>query len=191
MVMHYWNPAHLIPLVEVVPHRETRPEVLDFVRRLLKRCNMIPVLLNKEIPGFIGNRLAFALQREAMSLIAKGVATAEDIDKVVTSGFGRRVPVTGIFGTADLGGLDVYLAICRQLFPDLCNDTNPPAVLVRQVEQGKLGVKTGQGWMKYSSAQISRLYSILTRELVHLARRDMRSKANFPHPQSMPVFRGK
>lgn len=172
LVMHYWNPAHLIPLVEVVPHGETKPEVLEFVRTLLVQCDMLPVLLRKETPGFIGNRLAFALQREAMSLIANGVATAEDIDQVVTSGFGRRVPVTGIFGTADLGGLDVYLAICRQLFPDLSNDTNPPAILARQVDQGKLGVKTGEGWKKYSPEQVSLLYEALTKELIHQARQD-------------------
>lgn len=172
LVMHYWNPAHLVPLVEVVPHRDTKQEVLEFVRTLLEACGMRPVLLRKEVPGFIGNRLAFALQREAMSLVANGVATAEDIDQVVTSGFGRRMPVSGVFGTADLGGLDVYLAICQQLFPDLCNDASPPAILARQVEQGKLGVKTGEGWNKYSPEQISALQGALTEELVHQARRD-------------------
>ncbi len=185
LVMHYWNPAHLIPLVEVVPHSETSLEVLDFVRALLLQCRMLPVLLRKEISGFIGNRLAFALQREAMGLIANGVATAEDIDQVVTSGFGRRVPITGIFGTADLGGLDVYLAICRQLFPDLCNDTNPPAILARQVEQGRLGVKTGEGWRKYSPEQVSVLYSALTKELVHQAQRDRPEGSNYPNLQSI------
>ena len=180
LVMHYWNPAHLVPLVEVVPHAETRSEVMEFVRALLVQCNMLPILLRKEIPGFIGNRLAFALQREAMSLIANGVATAEDIDQVVTNGFGRRVPVTGIFGTADLGGLDVYLAICRQLFPDLSNDTNPPAILARQVEQGKLGVKTGEGWKKYSPEQVSLLYEVLTKELVRQAQQDRLGRSNCP-----------
>jgi 3-hydroxybutyryl-CoA dehydrogenase len=189
LVMHYWNPAHLIPLVEVVPHSETSLEVLNFIRALLLQCRMIPVLLRKEIAGFIGNRLAFALQREAMGLIANGVATAEDIDQVVTSGFGRRVPVTGIFGTADLGGLDVYLAICRQLFPDLCNDTNPPAILARQVEQGKLGVKTGEGWKKYTPEQISVLYSTLTKELVHQSQRDTPKESNYPDLQSIAASR--
>lgn len=184
LVMHYWNPAHLIPLVEVVPHPETKLEVLEFARALLVQCDMLPVLLRKEIPGFIGNRLAFALQREAMSLIASGVVTAEDIDMVVTSGFGRRVPVTGIFGTADLGGLDVYLAICRQLFPDLSNDTNPPAILARQVDQGKLGVKTGEGWKKYSPEQVSLLYETLTKELVHQARQDRIRRSNSLNRQS-------
>jgi 3-hydroxybutyryl-CoA dehydrogenase len=187
LVMHYWNPAHLIPLVEVVPHSETKLEVLEFVRALLVQCDMLPILLRKEIPGFIGNRLAFALQREAMSLIANGVATAEDIDKVVTNGFGRRVPVCGVFGTADLGGLDVYLAICRQLFPDLCNDTKPPAILVRQVEQGKLGVKAGEGWKKYTPDQVSVLYEVLTKELVHQAQRDRLARSNCPGLQSITV----
>ena len=172
LVMHYWNPAHLIPLVEVVPHRETQQEVLDFATTLLERCEMLPIQLRKEVPGFIGNRLAFALQREAMSLVSKGVAAPEDIDKVVKSSFGRRMPLTGIFGTADLGGLDVYLAICRLLFPDLCNDAKPNEQLARLVEQGKLGVKTGEGWKTYSPKQADDLYESLTVELIHRARQD-------------------
>lgn len=179
LVMHYWNPAHLIPLVEVVPHPETRPEVLEFAKTLLERCEMLPILLRKEVPGFIGNRLAFALQREAMSLVAKGVATPEDIDKVVTSSFGRRMPLTGIFGTADLGGLDVYLAICRLLFPDLCSDTKPNGELARLVEQGKLGVKTGEGWKAYSPDQADDLYESLTAELIQRARQAKSGRSEF------------
>lgn len=172
LVMHYWNPAHLIPLVEVVPHPDTRQEVLAFVEKLLRQCAMHPIMLRKEIPGFVGNRLAFALQREAMSLVANGVVSAEDIDRVVTMSFGRRMPVTGVFGTADLGGLDVYLAVCRSLFPDLCNDLKPPVVLQHMVEQGKLGVKTGAGWKPYAPDQITTLFNALTEELVRQAKRD-------------------
>ena len=167
LVMHYWNPAHLMPLVEIVPHPRTRPSVVDAVKALLTGCGKVPVVVRKEIAGFIGNRLAFALQREAMDLVSQGVASPEDIDLVARTSFGRRLPVTGIFGTADLGGLDVYLAICRTLFPELCSGTAPPPLLGRMVEQGNLGVKSGAGWSQYTSEQIDALREALTAELVH------------------------
>ena len=172
LVLHYWNPAHLIPLVEIVPHPLVGSNVLVPINQLLDRCGKRSVVLRKEIPGFIGNRLAFALQREAMDLVAKGVASPEEIDLVVKSGFGRRLPVTGIFTTADLGGLDVYLAVCESLYPDLCASREPPAELRRLVEAGQLGVKTGSGWQRYSTDEIKALRESLAAELVHRARLD-------------------
>lgn len=172
LVMHYWNPAHLMPLVEIVPHPNARPSVVDAVKALLTRCGKVPVVVRKEIAGFIGNRLAFALQREAMDLVSQGVASPEDIDLVARTSFGRRIPVTGIFGTADLGGLDVYLEICRGLFPELCSTMTPPALLGRLVEQGNLGVKSGAGWSQYTSGQIAAIRESLTTELVHQLQRD-------------------
>ncbi|MBP6507091.1 MAG: 3-hydroxyacyl-CoA dehydrogenase family protein [Opitutaceae bacterium] len=174
VVMHYWNPAHLMPLVEVVPHATTDLWVLDIVRALLGRCRKQAVILRKEIPGFVGNRLAFALQREAMRMVAEGVALPDDIDTVARAGFGRRIPVTGIFGTADLGGLDVYRAVCDQLFPSLCNDRETPEVLKRLVESGRLGMKTGEGWRKYSHREIKEWHDRLAGILVHFAQNDAR-----------------
>lgn len=176
LVMHYWNPAHLMPLVELVPHPNTRVSVVDAVKDLLVRCGKEPVVVRKEIAGFIGNRLAFALQREAMDLVSKGVASPEDIDLVARASFGRRIPVTGIFSTADLGGLDVYLEICRALFPELCSATTPPSMLSRMVEQGNLGVKTGGGWNQYNSGQIAAIRESLTAELVHQLQRDQSNR---------------
>ncbi len=172
LVMHYWNPAHLIPLVELVPHPQTDASVLAGVKVLLGHCGKSPVVLRKEEPGFIGNRLAFALQREAMNLVERGVASQEDIDTVVKTSFGRRMPVSGVFGTADLGGLDVYLEICNSLFPHLCNESSAPAMLKRLVEQGDLGAKTGAGWSKYTPDQIAALRQSMTEELIHQLKRD-------------------
>jgi 3-hydroxybutyryl-CoA dehydrogenase len=172
LVMHYWNPAHLMPLVEVVPHPRTEPTAVSRVTALLESCGKRPVLVRSEVPGFIGNRLAFALQREAMALVAKGVATPEDIDAVARAGFGRRIPVSGIFATADLGGLDVYSAICDQLFPDLCQDAAAPAALHQLVARGCLGVKSGRGWYEYTPAQITALRAELSEELIARAKHD-------------------
>lgn len=177
VVMHYWNPAHLIPLVEVVPHATTRPAVLEQVKALLDRCEKKSVILRKELPGFVGNRLAFALQREAMKLVAAGIASPADIDTVASAGFGRRIPVTGIFGTADLGGLDVYLAVCRSIFPELCQDASPPPTLQQLVKHGRLGMKSGEGWRKYTPEEIASIEAALTAELVHQAKRDQDGRA--------------
>ncbi len=172
LVMHYWNPAHLMPLVELVPHPHVLSGVIEDVKSLLRDCGKTPVVVRKEIPGFIGNRLAFALQREAMDLVGKGVASPEDIDTVARMGFGRRIPVSGIFGTADLGGLDVYLEISRGLFPQLCNDSTTPAVLEQLVAKGDFGVKSGAGWKQYSAGEIAALREAVTAELIRQLKRD-------------------
>ena len=142
------------------------------MKACLERCGKQVVVLQKEVPGFIGNRLAFALQREAMDLVAKGVASPAEIDTVIRAGFGRRIPVSGIFGTADLGGLDVYLAICQSILPDLCAQTGAPAELKRLVASGRLGLKSGEGWYNYSSTEAAALRDAIATELVHHARRD-------------------
>ncbi|MEO6004837.1 MAG: 3-hydroxyacyl-CoA dehydrogenase family protein [Opitutus sp.] len=178
--IHFWNPAHLLPLVEIVPTARVHVEVLADVKKLLERCAKKAVVLQKEVPGFIGNRLAFALQREAMDLVAKGVASPADIDAVIRAGFGRRIPVSGIFGTADLGGLDVYLAICESIFPDLCAQTQAPAVLQSLVARGRLGLKSGAGWYDYSEKEIVALREAIATELVHHAHRD-RQSATLPN----------
>jgi len=172
LVAHYWNPAHLVPLVELVPHAQTAPETLAAMHELLETCGKRPIVVKKEVPGFIGNRLAFALQREAMALVAQGVATPDDIDTVVRTGFGRRIPVTGIFGTADLGGLDVYAAICDVLFPELCADRAAPELLRQRVAAGKLGVKTGAGWREYPPTAQAAMRAALEEELLRQAQRD-------------------
>lgn len=184
VVLHYWNPAHLIPLVEVVPHTKTAPTILRTVKAMLDCCDKQAVVLQKEIPGFLGNRLAFALQREAMRMVADGVAMPDDIDTVVRGGFGRRMPVTGIFGTADFGGLDVYLAVCDQVFPSLCNDSAAPDILKRLVNSGRLGMKTREGWSKYSECDIAEWQRRVTDDLVHFARSDLRREQGTPHPRS-------
>lgn len=172
LVMHYWNPAHLVPLVEIVPHEGTSAEVVERSLNLLSGCQKCPVVLKQEIAGFIGNRLAFAVQREAMDLVAQGIATPEDIDTVVKTGFGRRMPVSGVFGTADLGGLDVYQAVCQSLFPHLCDQKEVPATLAEHVAANRLGVKTGEGWSRYDPESAEALRIAVAEELIRQAKQD-------------------
>lgn len=172
LVAHYWNPAHLIPLVELVPSPQTDPAIVETLRALYERIGKQPVIVRKEKLGFIGNRLQFALLREAMALVEEGVATPEDIDHVVRASFGRRLPATGIFHTADLGGLDVLLSICHTLFPDLAANQEPGPSMPALVESDRLGVKTEAGWFRYGPGEADALRRALSEELIRRARQD-------------------
>ena len=155
VVTHFWNPPHLIPLVEVVPGPKTAPKVTARVTELLRSLGKKPVVLRKEAAGFIGNRLQFALLREAFHIVESGVASKEDVDEAVRNSLGRRLRNTWPFETADLGGLDVFLSISRYLFPDLSGSVTPPRELSDAVARGDLGAKTGSGLGDWTAEKIA------------------------------------
>ena len=168
--MHFWNPPHLMPLVEVVQGQHTTDAtarlLLDISRRLGKR----PILVRRDVPGFVGNRLQFALLREALHLLAAGVASAADIDAAMTAGPGLRYGLLGPLRTADLGGLDVFLAISEYLFPALSSDDRPPPLLAELVKKGRLGTKTGGGFYDYWPRDRDRLLAERDRVLLGFLR---------------------
>lgn len=147
---HFFMPAHLVPLVEIIQGTLTSPAVLKSLLNLLTEVGKSPVHVKMDIPGFIGNRLQHALAREAISLLQKGVASAEDIDLVVKSSLAMRLVFTGPLEQRDLNGLDTHLAIAEYLYADLENSRQPLAALVDQVQAGKLGLKTGAGFYDWS-----------------------------------------
>ena len=149
VIAHWWNPPHIIPVVEIVKGRYTSEQTVDLVYQLLVAIGKKPVTLLKEVPGFLGNRLQFALYREALACLRDGVASAEDIDLAVKGSFGFRLPTLGPLETSDFGGLDTFLNISRYLFKEIDRSTEPPEVLVEKVTQNKLGVKTGEGFFSY------------------------------------------
>ncbi|MEK4556011.1 3-hydroxyacyl-CoA dehydrogenase family protein [Jeotgalicoccus sp. FSL K6-3177] len=158
VVTHFWNPAHLIPLVEIVPSGETREETIKRTEELLKKINKKPIVMKKEIIGFIGNRLQYAMLREAQYLLDNGYADKEDIDVSVTHSIGRRYPVTGPLMTADLGGLDVFSAISNYLFKELSKADSSGETIMNLVEQGQYGSKNGRGfyeWGEEASREIN------------------------------------
>jgi 3-hydroxybutyryl-CoA dehydrogenase len=142
---HFWNPPQLIPLVEVCGGPATGPSVVPWVCDVLRAVGKQPVVLDREIDGFLGNRLQFALLREALALWAGGVASAEAIDLAVKMGFGRRLAVTGPLESADLGGLDTFRAFSAYLFPKLDVSSAPPDSLGDLVRAGQRGLSTGRG----------------------------------------------
>jgi 3-hydroxybutyryl-CoA dehydrogenase len=172
IVTHFWNPGHLIPLVEVVKGNHTNEETIERSMSLMKRMNKQPILLHKEIPGFIGNRLQYALFREAQSLLDEGVATKEDIDAAVTYSIGRRLPITGPLMTADMGGLDVFSAISNYLFEDLSTAKKSGNMLMSLVNRGKLGDKSGEGFYKWDEAASKKINAEREQTLIHFLKID-------------------
>jgi len=142
---HFWNPPQLIPLVEVCAGPDAAPDVVPWLVEVLRGIGKRPVVLDREIDGFIGNRLQFALLREALALWAAGVASAEAIDLAVTQSFGRRLAVTGPLESADLGGLDTFQTFAAFLFPGLDTAAAPPAAMTDLVHQGHRGLPSGRG----------------------------------------------
>lgn len=153
IIAHWWNPPHIIPVVEVVKGHSTSDKTVDLVCQLLVSIGKKPVRISKEIPGFLGNRLQFALYREALYCLKEGVASAEDIDMAVKGTFGFRLPTIGPLETSDFGGLDTFLNIAKYLFKEIDRSTEPPEILKEKVEQGKLGIKTGEGFFRYTPSQ--------------------------------------
>jgi 3-hydroxybutyryl-CoA dehydrogenase len=153
LVTHYFNPPHVVPLVEVVRGPETSQETIDTVHSLYEQMGKAPVVVEKERLGFIGNRLQFALFREALALVDDGVATIEDIDTVIHTSIGRRWSVAGIFEVFDLAGLDTVLAVAYALLPDLSNTTTPSPILEDLVANGNLGIKSGKGFYDWPQEQ--------------------------------------
>lgn len=169
---HYWNPPYLMPLVEVTAGEKTSPRTVAAVKALLERAGKIPIIVKKDIPGFIWNRLQFALLRECLHLVEQGAASVEDIDLVVRKGLGRRLSLIGPFETADLGGLDVYFSICEYLFPELGCDAVVPGFFADKVRQGELGVKSGKGFYEWSRDKARQTVELRDRRLGNLLRED-------------------
>jgi 3-hydroxybutyryl-CoA dehydrogenase len=150
---HFWNPPHLVPLVEVIQTEKTSELVIARTMALLASVGLKPVHVRKDIPGFIGNRLQHALKREAIALVADGICDAETIDDVVKSGFGARMAVLGPLEQSDLVGLDLTLDIQETLIQSLDRTAEPQAFLRNKVAEGKLGMKTGEGFRRWTPQQ--------------------------------------
>jgi 3-hydroxybutyryl-CoA dehydrogenase len=151
---HFWNPAHLMPLVEVTKGDYTSWDVLNFACQLMEKVGKVPARVLKDIPGGIGNRIQVAMWREAISLLDQGVASVEDIDKAVMLTFGARLPFMGPFLTADMNGVDLILNVHSYLYRYLYNSTEPARILRDKVERGELGIKTGRGFYNWTKEGI-------------------------------------
>jgi 3-hydroxyacyl-CoA dehydrogenase len=153
IVTHFFNPAHLVPLVEVVKAEYTPPQVIADTLAFLRRAGKAPVVLKKEVPGFIANRLQAAVLREALHLVHSGIADRHDVDTAMTCGPGFRWPFIGPLETADFGGLDTWRSVMNNLAPVLGDSRAASALLEELNGRGHLGVKTGQGFYAYPTGE--------------------------------------
>ncbi|MDQ0176468.1 3-hydroxyacyl-CoA dehydrogenase family protein [Bacillus chungangensis] len=170
IITHFFNPGHLVPLVEIVKHQRTRKDVVDTTMNLIRSIGKTPVLLKKEISGFIANRLQTALMREAFYLLEEGVASAEDIDAAVTAGPGFRWAFTGPIEIADFGGLDTWQRVFENVAPALDQSVEAPKMIRQLVEENKLGTKTGEGIFSYDAALVPNKIRKRDRQLIQLER---------------------
>ena len=146
LVAHFFNPPQLVPLVEIVPGPATAESATAEIVDLLNRMGRHPVLLQREVPGFVANRLQAALLREALALVEEGIASPRAIDDIVAAGLAPRWAAAGPIGVTDLGGLDIWEKVSAGLFPGLSNATEPSPLLAALVRTGHLGAKTGNGF---------------------------------------------
>jgi 3-hydroxybutyryl-CoA dehydrogenase len=165
---HWFNPAQWVPAVEVIPGERTRPEVVETAVALLRRLGKDPAVVG-DGPGFVANRIQFAMFREAAMIVEEGLATAEETDRVVRGSFGFRLPFFGPFTIADMAGLDVYAGAFRVLEEEFGPRFSAPPSLRALVGDGKLGTKAGGGYLLDAGAggelteRRDRLYAALRR----------------------------
>lgn len=150
--MHWWNPPDLMPLVEITKGEESGDEAAQAVHALAVSLGKKPVIVKKDILGIIGNRLQYAILREAMHIIAEGAAGPEEVDAAMKYSLGFRYAVLGPLEAADLGGLDIFCAVSDYLYPDLNTDQRS-AVLHDLVDQGRLGTKSVAGFYDYAEGE--------------------------------------
>jgi 3-hydroxybutyryl-CoA dehydrogenase len=162
---HWWNPPYLVPLVEVIGTEWTAPAVLEATLALHRSLGKTAVHVKRDVAGFVGNRLQHALWREAIALVEEGICDAETVDIVVKASFGRRLAVLGPIENADLVGTDLTLAIHRTVLPEINARPGPSPYLEKLVAEGRLGMKTGEGFRCWTPEQQAELRRRVTEHL--------------------------
>jgi 3-hydroxybutyryl-CoA dehydrogenase len=165
---HFWNPPFLLPLVEVIRTADTADWVVDATMDLLQTIGNHPILVNKDVPGFVANRLQHALWREAISIVENGIADAKTVDDAVKFSFGLRLPVLPPLENADMVGTDLTLAIHEYVLKHLESSPEPSPLLREKVAKGDLGFKSGRGFMTWTADDAERSRRRLIDHLVKL-----------------------
>jgi len=163
---HYFNPAHIMPLVEIHRGKHTSDEALQTTKDLMLQVGKKPVMVKKEIPGFIVNRIQGAVFREISYLLDEGIATPEDMDMAAKAMYGFRLSCIGPMEADDMIGLDTSARVSANLWKTLSNRTEPSATLLEKVNRGELGIKTGSGWYDYGGKTRAQVLDEINRRLL-------------------------
>ncbi len=150
--MHWINPPHLIPLIEVIQGKKTDDETAAAIRDMALAVEKKPVIV-QDAPGFALNRIQLAVLRECLHIVEQGIATPEAVDDVMKYGLGMRYACLGPFEVCDLGGLDIFYNIASYLFEDLADEKAPFGMLADRFEKGQYGVKTAAGFYDYAGGK--------------------------------------
>jgi len=170
LTAHFWNPPHLMPLVEIVKGEKTSAEVASALRGFLRSCGKVAVMVKKDRPGQLGNRLQMALWREAVHIVGEGIADAEDVDLAAKTGFGLRLPVYGIFEHADAVGLELAHAVMSYTAKDLYSQPQAPPLLKQMIERGETGARAGKGFYDWSKKSIDEVIARRDRFVLEMLR---------------------
>ena len=168
--VHFFNPPEIVPAVEVIKGAETSDATCEILIDLLKLMKKQPILVQKDVPGFVASRLQFAVVREALHLVEEGIASPADIDAVMKHGLGLRWALLGPLEIADLGGLDIFNTVGSYVAKSMSNATDSPKVLQDLVAAGKLGAKTGSGFYDYPPGKANALITERDEKLLEILR---------------------
>lgn len=174
--LHFFMPAYVVPCVEIVCGTYSSHEIANELIALMTLCQMVPVLVKKDLPGFVGNRLQHAISREALNLVDNGIVSLEDVDKVVRFSFGFRYLAAGPVLQRDHAGLEIHAAAAASIYPSLNNSTEIPKCLTDRVNAGKLGIKTGEGFFQWSPESIEnerRRYNDILQASIEIIKKDI------------------
>ena len=168
--MHWSNPPHIVPMIEVIGGEQTAPETVQTIRDLIRSLGLLPVVVKKDVPGFVENRVLYALLREVVDLVERGVIEPEDIDTCVSWGIGYKLSVIGPMALLDMAGLDIYNSVSSFLNSDLSDRKDVAPMVGRKIADGTLGIKSGSGIYAYTPERIAELQRERARKLVAIRR---------------------
>jgi 3-hydroxybutyryl-CoA dehydrogenase/5-formyl-3-hydroxy-2-methylpyridine 4-carboxylate dehydrogenase len=155
--MHWSNPPHIIPMIEVIAGEETAPQTVTAIQDLIRSLDLLPVTLKRDVPGFVENRVLYALLRECVDLVEQGVIDPQDLDTCVRWGIGYKLSVVGPMRLLDMAGLDIYQSVASFLNAELCDRSDVSPMVTQATGDGRLGMKSGSGLFDYTSEELAAL----------------------------------
>lgn len=168
--MHWSNPPHIIPMIEVIAGERTSAATADWMEAFVRSLNLLPVRVEKDVPGFVENRILYAIMREAVDLVERGVIKPEALDTCVSWGIGYKLAVIGPMALLDMAGLDIYQSVSSYLNADLSNRADVSAAITERTGRGELGIKSGKGMYDYSDTDTNALRAERAKKFIAVRR---------------------
>ena len=168
--MHWSNPPHIIPMVEVIAGAATSEATTAWMMAAVRRLGLIPVKVKRDVPGFVENRVLYAIMREALDLVEQGVVDPEDLDTCVSWGIGYKLAVVGPMALLDMAGLDIYQSVSGYLNAELCKREDSSAMITERTAKGDMGLKSGKGLFDYSDQDLEALRAARARSFIAVRR---------------------